>query len=250
MTNIILVMLAFFGASVGSFVNVAALRRAKNENFVLGRSGCETCGHRLVWFELVPLISWFVLLGKCRACKIKLSSRYVIVEIISAIIFVLSFMVYGFSLVTLLALPVSAILLAISLIDFHSMEIPDGLVIALIPLAIAAIWLMPDIGLLSRGIGFFAISLPMLALTIVIKGAFGGGDIKLMAVCGFLLGWQGIILAFFIAVLLGGSWAAYLLASGQRKRGQYMAFGPALCVGIFLSLLYGYEIIRLYGGLL
>jgi len=146
----------------------------------------------------------------------------------------------------LLAIAIATILLAISIIDYHTSEIPNALVIAIIPLAIAAIWVWSEVSLLSRGIGFLSISLPMLLAAMAISGAFGGGDIKLMAVCGFLLGWQNTILAFFIALLLGGGWAIYLMVSGKRKRGQQMVFGPALCVGVFLSILYGNEIVNWY----
>jgi len=83
-------------------------------------------------------------------------------------------------------------------------------------------------------------------LTLAIPGAFGGGDIKLMAVCGFILGWQLALLAFFIALLIGGSIAVFLLASGKRKRGQHMVFGPAICAGTVTALFFGKEILDWY----
>jgi len=141
---------------------------------------------------------------------------------------------------------VTMLLLAIALIDFDTAQIPDSLIIALAPLAVASVWLLPNVTLLSHAIGLVAVALPMLLLTLAIPGAFGGGDIKLMAVCGFLLGWQLTLLAFFIALLLGGSIAIFLLASGKRKRGQHMVFGPAICAGTVTALFYGKEIIRFY----
>ena len=94
----------------------------------------------------------------------------------------------------------------------------------------------------------FSVALPMLLLSLFIPGAFGGGDIKLMAVCGFLLGWQLTLIAFFIALLLGGGIAIYLLLSGKRNRGEHMVFGPALCIGVALSLYFGKEILDYYLG--
>jgi len=141
---------------------------------------------------------------------------------------------------------VTMILLAIALIDFDTTQIPDSLIIALAPFAVASIWLLPDVTLLSHAIGLAAVALPMLLLTLAIPGAFGGGDIKLMAACGFLLGWQLTLLAFFIALLIGGSIAVFLLTSGKRKRGQHMVFGPAICAGTVTALFYGNEIIRFY----
>jgi len=138
------------------------------------------------------------------------------------------------------------ILLAIALIDFSTSEIPDSLIIAIVPFAIASIWLIPDVTILSHAIGLVAVALPLLLLTLVIPGAFGGGDIKLIAVCGFLLGWQQTLLAFFIALILGGGVAAFLLLSGKRKRGQHMVFGPAICAGVVVAMFFGKYILDWY----
>jgi len=238
------------GASVGSFLNVVALRRSKEEGFLTGRSCCMACGCTLIWHDLIPVISWFILFGKCRACKVRISLRYVLIEIITGFVFALVFIVFGFAMMTLLTLAVVMILLAISLIDLSTMEIPNGLNMMLVPLAIAAIWIWSDIGLASRGLGFFVVSFPMLIVTMIIDRAFGGGDIKLMAVCGFLLGWQNALLAFFIAILLGGGWAIYLIVTHKRKKGEHMVFGPALCIGVLLAILYGEHILAWYLGLL
>jgi len=145
-----------------------------------------------------------------------------------------------------LSIAVGGLLLAISAIDYATQEIPDYFHLMMIPLAIAAIWVFPDVGMWPRVVGFFIISIPMWGLAMVVNGAFGGGDIKLMAVCGFLLGWQGILVAFFIAILLGGGWGILLLATGRGKKGQQIAFGPALCTGIFASLLWGADMVAWY----
>jgi len=149
-----------------------------------------------------------------------------------------------------LSIAVSGLLLGIAAIDFATQEIPDFFHFMLAPLAIAAIWLFPDVGILPRVIGFFVINVPMLGLAMAIKGAFGGGDIKMMAVCGFLLGWQGVLVAFFIAILLGGGWGIFLLTTKRGKKGQQIAFGPALCTGVFIAFLWGADIIAWYGNLL
>jgi len=153
---------------------------------------------------------------------------------------------FGLDWFALVIYAVTMILLAIAVIDFNTSEIPDSLHIALLPFAITSIWLLPDVSVLSHIIGLFTIALPMLLLSMFISGAFGGGDIKLMAVCGLMLGWQLILLAFFIALLLGGSYAIYLMLSGKRKRGEHMVFGPALCTGVAISLYFGSDIINWY----
>jgi len=105
---------------------------------------------------------------------------------------------------------------------------------------------MPGVTLLSHAIGFVAVALPMLLLSLIITGAFGGGDIKLIAVCGFLLGWQLTLLAFFIALLLGGGVAAFLMVSGKRKRKDHIVFGPAICAGVTAAMFFGKEILDWY----
>ena len=246
---IILTLFIASGACFGSFINAAALRYAKKESFVKGRSKCPHCGKTLQWVELIPVLSWLFLLGRCRGCKARISLRYPLAEIACALPAALCFLRFGFTWMTPLAFAVCALLLAISLIDAATMEIPNGLVIALIPLAIAAIWARPDVTLLQRGIGFAAVSLPMLLLALLITDAFGGGDIKLMAVCGFLLGWQNTLLAFLIGLIGGGGYGIALIISGKRGKHKHMAFGPYLSFGVAAAMLYGDEIISVYLGL-
>ena len=186
------------------------------------------------------------MLGRCRDCKTRISPRYPVIEAAGAVFAVICLWFFGLALLALLAFGVIMVLLAIATIDFNTSEIPDSLIIALVPFAIASIWLLPDVSIFSHAIGLVAISLPMLLLTLIVPGAFGGGDIKLIAVCGFLLGWQLTLLAFFIALMLGGGTAIYLLASGKRKRGQHMVFGPAICAGTIIALFYGKDIIAWY----
>jgi leader peptidase (prepilin peptidase)/N-methyltransferase len=90
----------------------------------------------------------------------------------------------------------------------------------------------------------------MLLLALLINGAFGGGDIKLMAVCGFLLGWQNTLVAFFAALLIMTAVGGYMVIKGKYKKNQPVAFGPALCAGVFLSVLYGYSVTDWYRSLL
>jgi len=248
--NIILITLfAVFGACIASFANVVALRGAKGESFINGRSRCPSCSGTLRWFELIPIISWLIQGGRCRRCKAPISIRYLLAEVTGATALSLSFVQYGFSWSFLIAFGVMVILLLIALIDMTTMEIPDVLVLALLPFAIGAIFAQPDISLISRAIGLLTISLPMLLLALIIKGAFGGGDIKFMAVIGVLLGWQSTLLSFFVAVLIAGTYALVLIIGKKVKKGAKMPFGPYLCFGAMTAFIYGREIITWYLGL-
>ena len=99
---------------------------------------------------------------------------------------------------------------------------------------------------LSHGLGALCVSLPMLVLCLAVPGAFGGGDIKLMAAAGLFLGWQATLAAFFLAVVSGGGYGFFLLAAGRARRGDQIAFGPFLCAGIAAALLAGGWLVRRY----
>jgi len=244
---IIFTLIVLIGLCIGSFINVVISRLPVKGAF-LGkmRSYCPLCNEPIKAFDLIPVVSWLILKGKCRNCNAKISVRYPIVEITCAALAVFSYLRFGAEYSTIIAFGVTTVLLAISLIDLNTSEIPDSLVITIGIFAIAAIFLIPDVGLINRLIGLFVISLPMLLLSVAIKGAFGGGDIKLMAAGGLLLGWQAAILAFFLALILGGTYAIFLMLSGKRSRGEHMVFGPAICLGIGVALFYGNEIISWY----
>ena len=240
---------AVLGACIASFANVVGLRLARGESFTTGRSRCPDCGITLRWYELIPVLSWLIQKGLCRSCEMQISPRYLLAELAGAAALALSFVKYGFSWSMLIAFGITVILLLIGLIDLSTMEIPDVLVLALLPFAIGAIWAQPEITLISRAIGMLTISLPMFLLAVIIKGAFGGGDMKLMAVIGVLLGWQNTLLAFFIAVLIAGTVALVLLIRKKAKKGSKMAFGPYLCFGVMTAFIYGREILTWYLGL-
>ena len=244
---IIYPFLMIFGACIGSFINVVISRLPTKGAFLSNsRSCCPECGEPIKAYDLIPIVSWLILKGRCRSCDARISAQYPAVELTCALLAVASFLRFGLELSTIIAFGVTVTLLAISVIDLKTSEIPDSLIVVIGVFAVAAIWIIPNVTLLERIIGFFSISMPLILLAVLIPGAFGGGDIKLLAACGFLLGWQSTILAFFLALILGGSYAIFLMATGKRKRGEHMVFGPAICAGVAVSLFFGNEIISWY----
>lgn len=234
------------GICIASFINVVIWRVPQGLSFVKGRSYCPSCNHQLTWMDLFPVFSYLFLRGKCRYCGAKIPARDTLLEVLGGIIGLYCFYHFQFTWDTLVVFSIFMIMVAITMIDFDTMTIPNGLIIALIvPIGIFTV-LHPELSLMSRVSGFFIVSLPMYLLTVLIPDCFGGGDIKLIAVCGFLLGWKLTLLAFFISVLIGGGYAVYLLISKKSKKGSHIAFGPYLCVGIMVSLLYGNAIIQWY----
>ena len=236
------------GCALGSFVNVVVYRMSVDIPVIRGRSFCPNCGKKIAFYDNIPLISYLWLGGKCRKCGEKISPRYFFTELVGGLLALLMFWHYGADKSAVLALMIVMILLAVSLLDADTLKIPNRLVLAFAVTAAVSYWVFLGPDLKSRIIGIFAVALPMLLAVCIRRDCFGGGDIKLMAVAGFLLGWHGVLLAAFIAVICGG--AAVLAGHLKRQRPEKMAFGPWLCLGIFIAMLWGEKILVWYLGLL
>lgn len=143
-----------------------------------------------------------------------------------------------------------ALLSIISSVDIATMEIPNTFVIAALVLGIISIFTMPGTSLPSRILGMFVVSVPLLLITLLIPGAFGGGDIKLMAACGLFLGTKLTLLSFTFAVLTGGLYGIWLLVMKKKRGKEHFAFGPFLCLGMAAALFIGDKVWYWYVGLL
>lgn len=242
------IIIFIFGIVVGSFVNVLIYRLPKNENIVVVNSHCMSCGHKLGWYDLVPLFSWIFLRGKCRYCKEKISIQYPLVEAINGFGYVLIFLVCGLNLSSILYAICFSMLVAISVIDWRTYEIPLGLNITILALGVIQCvldyrnWHIYLIGMVSVS-GF------LLLLFLLTGGrGIGGGDIKLMFAAGLLIGWQKIILALILGCIIGS--IIHLILMKVSKKGRMLAFGPYLSAGILLAILFGEQIIDWYLGIL
>lgn len=132
-----------------------------------------------------------------------------------------------------------ALLTAVAVKDWRTMEIPDELNLLLLAVGIISGILEPGLSVGNRLLGLFSASVPMLLLTLALPGAFGGGDIKLMAACGVFLGWKKSLIAVYLAVIGGGIYGIFLLAAGKKKRHESIALGPFLCLGMVIALFWG-----------
>lgn len=231
---------------VGSFANVLIYRLPRKENFVNGRSYCPNCHHTLRMRDMIPIFSWFLLKGKCRWCHHKISIRYPLVEIVSVGIGFLCFMNVGLSVDFFIIFFICELLFVVSVIDFNTMMIPNGLNVSLAILAFISYWFHPEISLIHRLIGMIVISLPMFVMNLIVSHSFGGGDVKLMIAAGFLLGWTKTLAAGLIGIMSASIYALYLLIKKRASRKSHMPFGPFLSLGITMSLFYGTSMIDIY----
>lgn len=247
LTALMYIFIFLLGTVFGSFLNVCILRIPAGESIVTGPSHCTRCGKRLNWYELIPLFSFLALRGRCSGCKAKISVQYPLIEALNGLLWLLVFHVLGFTPLAALSCLLVSALLVLSVIDARTGEIPLGINIFILALGVAATVLgLP--ALLSHIIGLFAISLPLYLIWIITRGrGIGGGDIKLMAVCGLFLGWKLIVLGFFLGCL--AATLIHLALMLCKKAGRALPFGPYLSIGIFLALLWGDALINLYLGL-
>ncbi len=153
---------------------------------------------------------------------------------------------FGLSLNTIIFFLFFALITIIAFVDMATMEIPPALNYAILVLGIASIWINPEITLVQRIIGFVCISGFMLLVSFLVSGAFGGGDMKLMAAAGLLLGWKGILTAFIFGLFLGAAIGVVLLVRKKKGGKQHMPFGPSLCIGLVMSTIFGSQLVDWY----
>lgn len=246
----------FVGLAVGSAINALVWRLYVGRSWVKGRSQCPHCEHKLAAKDLVPVLSWLALGGKCRYCR-KPIPDHPIVELVTAILFGLSAFVLApdsaFEWTRLgVWLVMLTLLVAMAVYDARWLILPDKLMIPLIGVGLAwvvvsLVWTRqpqvavgPLVAALTAGGGFYG-------LVAATKGrAMGGGDVKLAFAMGLMLGLQGtavaMLLAFNVAALVGIG----LLATRKRRRRDQIPFGPYLVGGTIVAFLYGREIVAWY----
>ena len=202
------------------------------------------CGNVIGWYDLVPIISYIFLRGRCRNCKAKLSVQYPIIELLNGLLYCLIFLVMGLNIRTLLTCFLASTLIVIAVIDWRTYEIPFGLNVFIACLGVINLLVDFD-NCISYLIGAVCVSGFLLILFLVTKGrGIGGGDIKLMAAAGLFMGWKAIILAFVIGCIAGS--IIHLIRMRISKAEHVLAFGPYLAAGIFISSLWGTDILNLY----
>lgn len=231
-TAYLLFVCALLGLILGSFCNAWAWRLCHGESIAKGRSHCAVCGHTLAAFDLIPLLSYLLLKGRCRYCGAPISRRYPAVEAVSAVFFVSVLLRWDISWPALRFLALGCLLLTLSLVDWETREIPDGLLIAAALLALLRLPAEGLPGLKSALLGAVAISVPLLLFVLLAdrvmgRETMGGGDIKLFAVLGLHLGPGQTLLLLILSCLAG---ILLGLAGGGGKDPSGPA-GPAPLVG-------------------
>ena len=238
---LIIIYLFVLGLLLGSFLTLVGLRAPLNKSIVKPRSHCDTCGHILAWYELIPIISYIIQNGKCRKCKTKLSIFYPIIELISGNIFALAYIYFGFSYNFFVTIILGCLLIVIMVSDFNYMIILDTPLIITIILILGLKYYyfgLYDVvfNLISGLIIFgFMLLVKFLGDKVFKRESMGGGDIKLSFIFGLALGIKFSFMALVFGSFLAFPYALYNM--GTTKENE-IPFGPFLAAGLFLAFVF------------
>lgn len=271
-----------FGLAVGSFINVVAVRYRPDtflirKDILMGRSACPHCHRTLRWFELIPLVSFVLQMGKCRSCHVRISFQYLAVELVSGFLFLfvpiairLYFPLASFLPLSVLWASAFSVLLLVTLIDLRLNIIPDeaNILLVLLGILIAAetIPSFTQVGgsfmgsyallfgfresiVLNRLIAF-AFGAAFFGLLVLISRGrgMGMGDVKLAAALGILFGWPDILFITALAFILGSCVGVGMIVRGRRTLKSFLPFGPFLAAASCFVFFYGSDMLRLYFG--
>ena len=229
-------------AAIGSFIGVCYARIPAGKQVVRGASHCDKCGRKLRAFELIPIISYLMLGGRCRSCKEKIPYSCLILELTAVVTGMIPLFLYGLTMQGFAVSIAACVLLEIAVVDYKTMEISD---VANLLIGGIGIVLMCIHGTyLSSIIGLFAVSLPFLVLALL--KLMGMGDVKLMAAAGIFLGFPNVLCAAFFGIVAGSFCAVIQKISNHKEWKSEIAFGPYLCMGIYIAMLFGERILSLY----
>ncbi len=254
-------LLFLLGLFIGSFANVVILRLHSGKKGILGgRSECPKCHHTLGAADLFPVFSWLFLRGKCRYCKKPISAQYPIVEFLMGLAWAGTYFIAPYDPASscveywlglgFFELVVTGLLI-ITVYDLKYFEIPDEVSIPLIILILLALPFPFTPNFIDALIGA-AIPLAFFSLQILVsKGKWmGGGDLRLGAIMGLLLGWKATLVALFFSYFIGAIIGLFLMSIGKKEKSSMIPFGPFLVVGTVLGLLYGHTVAVWYLGLI
>ncbi|WP_017293012.1 prepilin peptidase [Geminocystis herdmanii] len=261
MANFFIYLIIFvWGASIGSFLNVVIYRLPAKISLINPPSRCPKCLHPLGKTENIPVIGWLWLKGKCRWCHTPISFRYPLIEAITGSLFTLVFYQYGFTWLSLGYVILLSWLIALAMIDFDTMTLPNSLTQSGLVIGLGwQTWLGFTVGgirgalqylflsIFSAVIGIWLFDFIRILGTVMFgKPAMGGGDPKLTAMIGSWLGWQGVLLTGFLACFVGTIVGGGAIVLKLLKKGQPMPFGPYLVLGAISTIFWGDRILSSY----
>jgi leader peptidase (prepilin peptidase)/N-methyltransferase len=245
------VMAFIVGACIGSFLNVCIYRIPASVSIVFPGSSCPRCRTMIPFYDNLPIVSYLLLMGKCRTCKAPIAIRYPLVELMGGLFAMACTMAFGLSLHALAAYAFIATLMVVSFIDLDHRIIPDVISLPGIPIFFVAALAVPTvtwqdsaIGILAGGGSLYAVAWGYQLMTG--REGMGGGDIKLLAMIGAMIGWRGILFTLFAASAIGTLAGMLLMIRSGKGMKLAIPFGPFLAMGAIIYLFFGEVLIAWY----
>jgi len=242
------------GLVVGSFLNVCIYRMPKKESIVRPRSHCPYCNKTIPWYDNIPLLSFIILGGKCRFCKVRISPLYFGVELLTGFTFTALLNHFGLGPVFVIYAALISSLIVCTFVDFKILEIPDEITLSGIMLGFILSFSFPQLmgkdmrsaALFQSFLGFLVgggsiYIMGLIGMFLFKKEAMGGGDVKLLAMIGAFIGWKLALLVFFISPFFGSIIGIFLKIK-QKK--EMMPYGPYISLGAAVAIFWGDRILE------
>ncbi len=239
-----LVMFFIYGLVIGSFLNVCIFRIPEGISVISPNSSCSSCGHRLYFRDMIPVVNYIANNGRCRYCNASYSVQYSIIEFLNAVLYLMIALKHGWSFYGAVYCILASLLLTVSLIDIKYMIIPDSLNV--VGAVIGAIIIIYDSSLIWDKFIGFAVGFSIFSVLAFFTGAMGGGDIKLMTTLGLIFGVKGILFITVFSFFIGALVCAGLIALKIKSMKDKIPFGPFICMAALLYIFCGNEIIKVY----
>lgn len=240
------IFIGFMGLFIGSFLNVCIYRIPRKESIVLPPSHCPHCSERLKAWDLIPVLSYLLCRGRCRYCGEKISPQYLLLEVITGLVYYLTYLQFGLTGEGYMMLAFVSALIVVTGIDARHRIIPDKINLPGIAIGFMLAIFQVHITFLNALAGFLVGGGLFLLILIITRGGMGAGDMKFMAFVGTFLGIRATLLTIFLGSLIGSFYGLYLVLIKKAGLKTAVPYGPFLAAGAFLAALYGEEIVRLY----
>jgi len=245
------ILIFILGLIVGSFCNVCIYRIPKNESIIYPASHCPKCRTTIKPVDNIPLLSYILLKGRCRNCGSKISIQYPVVELLTGMIYLIIYLIYGLSIQSLVYIILSSALIIIAFIDLNEQIVPDVISLPGIGVGLILSFFVPYLSFINSALGVVVgggiiLIIALVGSMIFKKEAMGGGDVKLAAMIGAFLGWRYTIISLFLGFFLGALAGIFLILSKIKSKEDMVPFGPFIALGSLITLLWGEKIIAWY----
>lgn len=246
-----IVLFLVSGLIIGSFLNVCIYRIPKEESISFPPSHCVKCGIKIRWYDLIPILSYILLKGRCRNCREKISLRYPTIELITGVLFAALYIEFGLNVMLIKYLFLVSLLLVIGIIDFETMDvyfntICTGIIAGIIFIAAGAYFNNLNVNYFLDYLIGGAVGGGIISVIILITKGMGWGDAEICLAAGLFLGLKLTIVMLFLAFILGGAFGAALLILKIKKRTDPIPFGPFIALSGIITVFAGNYLLQWY----